>query len=207
MKKTSILLPLIIALLFFAGCTPSIKDMGLPYAKPYQVVMTHEEIIEEAGDRTIGRWSIMADEASDFEEFAQTAIQAVRDLYQRYHKDYTRVALVPSDKLRQGVVLHASASYAADGKGALGLTGSAPATEGYWKVRAADRQITEQEAAIAELWVEKIDDFPNPDPLSSCSYDAEALRQYIADTLQIPYSEAQLPYLQMTEYEVDDEPM
>ncbi len=207
MKKIIMLLLSTITLLFFAGCTTSIKDMELPCAKPYQVVMTYEEIIEEAGDRTIGRWSITADEASDFEEFAQTTIQAVRELYQRYHKDYTSVVLVPSDKLEQGVVRYASASYAADGKGAFGLTGSAPATEGYWTVRAADRQITEEEAAIAELWVEKIDDFPNPDPLSSCSYDAEALRQYIADTLQIPYSEAQLPYLQMTEYEVDDEPM
>jgi hypothetical protein len=83
------------------------------------------------------------------------------------------------------------------------MTGSNPAVDWYWKVQATERQLTDHELAIAELWSEKQPEFPSKNPLSSSSYDVEALRQYLADTLDIPYSDIQLPELHMMEYEFD----
>ena len=144
---------------------------------------------------------ITSDDAIGFEEYAQTAIQAVCDLYNRYGRDFTAVMLVASDAAR---IPYATASYAADGNGALGMTGSAPAIEMYWKVRVTDRKLTEQELAIAELWYEKQQDFPSTYPLSSLSYDEKALRQYITDTLNIPYDDVQFPELEMIDYEFNE---
>lgn len=174
----------------------------LSHAKPYQV-LREGNIVNEREDRTVGLWFIVSENATSFEEYAQTAIQAVRDLYRLYGRDFTSVLLIPSDKLMYAVY-YAQANYAADGKGSLGMTGSAPAAEMYWKVRATDRPLTEQELAIAELWFEKIPDFPSKDPLSSLSYDEEALRQYVADTLNISDAEVQSPQLPMKEYEYHD---
>ncbi len=172
----------------------------LSQAKPYRVI-GEGSVVCDLPDRKVGLWFIVAEEATGFEEYAQTAIQAVRDLYRLHSRDHTSVLLIPNDELMG--LYYASASYAADGKGALGLTGDAPAKEMYWKLRAADRQFTGQELAIAELWFEKIPDFPSKDPLSSLSYDEQALRQYVADALNIPVAEVILPQMVYIEYEYD----
>jgi ligand-binding sensor domain-containing protein len=172
----------------------------LEYALPYSVV-SEVNLANEDPSRSVGLWLIISESASCFEEYAETAIQAVRDLYSQYGRDYTSVLLIPSDKLE--CLYYASASFAADGKGAAGMTGSAPAKEMYWKVRAADRQLNELELSIAELWQDKQLDFPQHDIASSMSYDAEALRHYIADKLNIPYEEAQMPELKMYDYKMD----
>ncbi len=174
----------------------------LSYAKPY-LVLGEGNIVNEKEDRTVGLWFIVAEDATGFDEYAQTAIQAVRDLYHLYERDFTSVLLIPNDKLVYAAY-YAQANYAVDGKGALGMTGSAPAKEMYWKVRATDRPFTEQELAIAELWFEKIPDFPSKDPLSSLSYDEESLRQYVADTLNISDAEVSFPQINYREYEYDE---
>ena len=173
----------------------------LSQAKPYRVT-GEGNVACDLPDRKVGLWFIVSEEATSFEAYAQTAIQAVRDLYRLYGRDRTSVLLVPDDKLRG--MYYAQASYAADGKGALCMTGSAPAVEMYWKVRAADRQFTVQELAIAELWSEKIPDFPSKDPWSSLSYDEDALRHYVADTLNISYDEVSLTQIDYREYEYDE---
>ena len=199
-KKVVVLLLVIMAPLLVSGCPSSSSGIELPQARAYRIV-GEGNLASEKEDRTVGLWFIYSDNATGFEEYAQTAIQAARDLYHMYKRDFTSVMLVASDVVK---VPYATASYAADGKGALGMTGSAPAVQWYWKVQAADRQLTEQELAIAELWSEKQPDFPSKNPLSSSSYDVEALRQYIADALDIPYADVQLPELHMTEYEFDE---
>ena len=195
---------MLMGFVFCIGCTSSDSSNDISNAKPYEIVMSQENTIKEVGNRTMGHWVIIAHEAATPQEFAQIAIKAVRDLYQIYQKDFTGVLLVPSAKSKFSGVRYADASYAADGKGPLGMTGSAPAIEGYWKVWIADRLLTETELAITEEWIEKQQDFPSTDWASSLSYDEVQLREYIAETLDIPYSEVHLPQLKMTEYEVDD---
>lgn len=174
----------------------------LSHARPY-LVLGEGNIVNEKEDRMVGLWFIVSEGATTYEEYAQTAIQAVRDLYHLYERDYTSVLLIPNDKLEYALS-YAHASYAADGKGALGMTGSAPAKEMYWKVRATGHPLTGQELAIAELWFEKMPDFPSKNPLSSLSYDEEALRQYVADSLNISNAEVNLPQISYKEYEYDE---
>jgi hypothetical protein len=174
--------------------------LRLDHAKPYLVVGEGNLSNEDPG-RSVGFWFITSNEASGFEEYAQTAAQAALDLYTLYKRTFTSVLLIPQDGI---LINYAQANFATDGKGAAGMTGSAPAVPGYWKVRASiDPPLTEQELAIAELWSTKQQDFPQQNPVSSLSYDAKALRQYIADTLNIPYTEVRMPYPQMREYELN----
>ncbi|MDD4874543.1 MAG: DUF4875 domain-containing protein [Dehalococcoidales bacterium] len=173
--------------------------LRLIHASPYLVV-GETNLANEDLSRSVGLWLITSEEASDYEGYAQTAAQAVLDLYDTYIMTFTSVILIP----REGVeIAYAQANFATDGKGAAGMTGSSPATPGYWKIRVADRKLTEQELAIAELWAAKQQDFPQKNPWSSLSYDAEALRQYISDTLNIPYEQVQMPELEMAEYQLD----
>jgi hypothetical protein len=174
----------------------------LEHARLYRVI-SEGNIDNQDLNRSVGLWFVTSEEASGFEEYAQTAVQAVLDLYRLHGRDFTSVLVIPNDKLEYAGVSYAQANFSADGKGAAGMTGDAPAKEGYWVVRAADRELTEQELAITELWKTKQQDFPQTNPVSSLSYDPEALRQYIADTLNIPYDEAQMPHLEMHEYELD----
>jgi len=178
------------------------ETFSLEHARPYLVV-SEGNLANEDLSRSVGIWFITSEEASGFEEYAQTAIQAVLDLYRLYGRDFTSVLLLPNDKLGYAGVSYAQANFAADGKGAAGMTGSAPAKEHYWKVRASDRELTERELTIAALWSAKQQDFPQKIPWSSLSYDAEALRQYIAAELDIPFDEVQMPQLELREYELD----
>ena len=175
------------------------EAVRLDQAKPYLIV-SEGNLTNEDPSRSVGLWLITSKDASSFEEYAQTAVQAVLDLYSLYKRDFTSVILIPRDGVE---IAYAHANFAADGKGAAGMTGSAPAVEHYWKIWTSDRELNEQELTVAELWSAKQQDFPQKNPLSSSSYDAEALRQYIADTLNIPYAEVQMPELKMREYVLD----
>lgn len=177
----------------------SIETINLNHAKPY-LVIGEGNLVNDNPNRSVALWYITSEEASSFEERAQTAIRAAIDLYSLYENTFTSVLLIPQDGIE---IAYAQASFAIDGKGASGMTGSVPAESGYWKIRATDRTLTEQELAIAELWFAKQQDFPQKNPLSSLSYDEQALRQYIADTLNISYDEAQMPHLEIREYELD----
>lgn len=178
----------------------SLDAIGFERAKPY-LVIGEGNLANDDPSRSAGLWYITAEAASDFEERAQTVAQAAIDLYCLYGNKFTSVMLIPQDDVK---IAYASAGFAVDGKGADGMTGSAPAAEFYWKIwTSANPDFTEQELAIAELWFAKQQDFPQKDPLSSLSYDEQALRQYIADTLNISYEEVQLPDLEMSEYELE----
>ena len=176
----------------------------LDRANPYLIV-GEGSLANDDPSRSAALWFITADNADGFAEYAQTAVQAAVDLYRLYGNTFTAVLLVPRDSVRTP---YADVSYAADGKGASGMTGSAQAKPGYWHARAIDDlPYNAQELAILELWQEKQGDFPSRDPASSLSYDETALRQYIADTLQLPYSETKVRQLKTREYTVADEPV
>jgi hypothetical protein len=177
------------------------RPFSLDQAKPYRVV-EKGNLANDDAIRTAGLWYITSPEAESFGEYAQTAVQAVLDLYRLYKNNFTAVDLIPWSNVKAN---YAEVSYSADGKGAQGMTGSARAVPMYWKVRAMDDlQYDEKELAIIELWQQKMSDFPNPDLLSSMSYDEKALKQYISDTLHIPYAETQVRSLNMLEYPLDE---
>lgn len=162
---------------------------------PYTVV-GRLDVATAAGERSIGCWQITCD-ATTQGEWAQTARQAALDLHEKHGTDYTGVLLTPSKDIRE--IVYAQVGYAADGKGTLGLDGAD--VVGYeWDVRVVDRSLTDEELAIVELWEQKMPDFPSTDPLSSYSYDVDALRQYIAETLDIDLAQAQRPLLIPKEY-------
>jgi hypothetical protein len=173
---------------------------SLPDAKPY-AIYCEGNLANDIKSRTSGLWFITSDQASNSEEWAQTAIVAVSDLHRICGRILTGVSLVVSNEVWR--VDYAQAIYAADGKGALGMTGSAPSESLFWRVSAADRQLTEQEKSIAKLWIEKERDFPQTDMLSSLSYDAIALKKHIAETLGIPIDEVDEINLQLTDYPCD----
>ncbi len=194
---------MLIILLLTTGCQNNSQGASiLEHAKPYELV-GRGFLANEDEQRTAGLWYITSEEADSLEEYAQTALQATIDLYKQHKYDFTAVSLIPRPEVTMW--WYAEAGYAADGKGAAGMTGSAPAKPMYWKARVMDDSpYNEQELAVLELWQAKQQDFPSTDPWSSLSYDEKALRQYIADTLKISFEEAQPRYLKMVEYPVDE---
>jgi hypothetical protein len=186
--------------------SPAVYDLTdiskLEHARPYQVIK-EGRLVNQDPNRTVGLWYIVSTEASGFEEYAWTAVRAVLDLYNQYRRDHTAVLLIPHPEVR---VVYAHAGYSADGRGAAGMTGNAPAVPLYWKVRAMDDQpLTEMELEVTRLWQKKQQDFPNPNPASSLSYDEKALRQYIADTLNISYDETLVRQRNMKEIVITEE--
>ncbi|MBN2238403.1 MAG: hypothetical protein JW712_01410 [Dehalococcoidales bacterium] len=178
---------------------PEKPDLNL--AQPYRIT-GESSLAIEGKERSAGRWLITSGTAVSFEERSQTVIRAVLDLYDLFRRDYTSVTLVAGEDL-EGLD-YASASFAADGLGPEGMTGSAPANHFYWKVRATDYIYSELELETARLWSENMHRFPQTNPLSSCSYDEKALRQHVADVLGIPAGEVQMPDPEMKEYEPDE---
>lgn len=69
----------------------------LSHAKPYRII-SEGSLANEKEDRTVGLWFITSNSAAGFDEYAQTAIQAVCDLYHRYGRDFTSVMLVASEQ-------------------------------------------------------------------------------------------------------------
>jgi hypothetical protein len=193
---------MLISLLLITGCQKHTQQtLRLTQARPYQVV-DEGNLANEDKQRTVGLWYITSEESDSFEEYAQTTIQATLDLYELYRNNFTAVLLVPRPDVK---IKYAEASYAADGKGAAGMTGSVPAVPGYWHARVMDDlPCNQQELNILELWQAKQAEFPSQNHVSSLSYDEKGLRQYIADTLQIPYSETQVRRLKTVEYKVTD---
>ena len=178
--------------------TPAIPNLS--QAKPY-TLMCEGNLANDNTNRSAGIWIITSNEASNNEEWAQTSILAVADLQKQCGRVFTGVSLAAGKEVPQ--IEYAQASYASDGKGALGMTGSAPAHEGYWRVQAATTKMTDREYAIAKIWNEKQKDFPSTDPLSSLSYDLDALRKYTADTLGIPIEVVWPIYIPYTNYPYD----
>lgn len=173
-------------------------------AKPY-LVEGELNMVSQDTTRTTGLWRICSPTADNPEEYVQTAIQAVRDLYNFYRKDFTAVLLNTKPGM---IVPYAEASFAADGKCATGMTGSVPAKPVFWKARTLDdRPFTNTEAAVAQLWQQKSIDFYLRDQTIGSNYHETALRQYIADALNIPYSETKFRLLKMKDYIVTESPV
>ncbi|MBN2239100.1 MAG: hypothetical protein JW712_04950 [Dehalococcoidales bacterium] len=179
---------------------PFPEPPDLEFAQPYRIIGERGLGIGDF-DRSVGRWLITSEIAVSFEERAQTAAKAAIDLYSRYGRDFTSVALIAGEDLEH--LEYASASFSADCMGAEGMTGSAPAKYFYWKVRATDYIYSETEKEISRLWWENMDRFPQTDMLSSCSYDREALAQFVADSLGIATEEVIVSESEMTEYDME----
>ena len=131
---------------------------------------------------------------------------AAYELSKTYHLDLCEVLLIPAKGLERSNVYEARASYASDNKGFKGKnSGIDPLlfTKGKWMVWSSDEQYTEQELSITQIWQEKLYDFPSKDLLSSLGYDAVALTEFIADSLQIEIAEVKGIHLNQRIYDAD----
>ncbi len=177
--------------------TPPPHDVLLR-ACPYSVVREDLGVTWDDPNRSTAHWYITSGEADCYEEFVGTVMQAAIDLYALHGKDHTSVLLLPGPGIQ---VFVAQAGFSADGRGAEGMCGSAPARPAWWVVQAADRPMTERELAIARLWFDHMVDFPPGETLSSSTYDVEALKQFIAGELDIPVEELDYPQLYFIEHQ------
>ena len=168
------------------------RGLATPQAKPYEVVGVRE--LSPSNGRTARLWHIVS-ESSTFEEHAHTVARAASDLHQAHKLDLTQVALYPTESLAGSGVMYGYGFYAADGRAGQGLSGADPDYRATWSVSAADRVLTPEELAVAELWIERAPEFPSKDFLSSLLVDAEALRAHISEELGFPFEDVQLPHL------------
>lgn len=138
----------------------------------------------------------ISSEADSFESFAQTSMFAAFEL-SKINKDLDliQVMLVPDKAFIATSVYYAQVFYAPDKKGALGLSGVdlSSVTFSEWFVRVAENPLNDKELTIAKLWVTHQKDFPSTDMPNSLSYDRQALRMFIADSLRIDITEVKLP--------------
>jgi hypothetical protein len=142
--------------------------------------------------------------ASSFEAFAQTSILAAYEISRENRDvDLVQVIVLPGAEFKTSSISYAQTSYARDKQGAKGLSGVDLDSVTYkkWFVRAAEHPLSEKEFAIASLWVSHQKDFPSQDMLSSLSYDRDALRMFIADSLQMEVEEVVLPAVVLREYD------
>lgn len=183
---------IVAALLFCVSCT----DTGLdaPRAMPYEVVGSED--LSPSNGRTARHWYIVS-ESTTFEEHAHTVVEAADDLHDEHGLDLTKVSLYPSEALAGSGVRYGQGYYAADGLAAQGLEGADPDVRATWRVLAADRVLTPEELAVAELWTERAPEFPSTDVTSSLGVDAEALRWQISAELGIEFEDVQLPHLEL----------
>lgn len=176
----------------------------LIHAKEYQVVDNHEMRMMTQ-KRRAKNFTIIS-EAKSFDERGQTAMLAAYELSKLHDLDLCEVFIVPADGLQPFSIQEARATYASDNKGYQGSSSGGDSqlfTKGKWMVWSSDQQYTEKELAISLLLCRKMGDFPSKDVLSSYSFDAQTLQQFVMDTLQIGRSEAQTIHIQQRLY--DDE--
>jgi hypothetical protein len=134
-------------------------------------------------------------ESSTFEEHAHTVARAAIDLHREHKLDLIQVSLYPNRSLAGSGVMYGYGFYAADCRAGQGLSGADPEYGATWSVSAADRVLTHEELAVAELWIERAPEFPSRDFLSSSSIDADALRAHISEELGFPLEDVRLPHL------------
>jgi hypothetical protein len=168
--------------------------LATPQAKPYEVVGSDE--LSPSNGRTAKHWHIVS-ESSTFEEHAHTVARAAGDLHREHGLDLTQVSLYPSRSLAGSGVMYGYGFYAADGRAGQGLSGADPDYRATWSVSAADRVLTPEELAVAELWIERAPEFPSKDLLSSLGIDQDALRAHISEELGFPFEDVQLPHLEL----------
>jgi hypothetical protein len=175
-------------LLICVSCTN--RGLMTPQARPYEVIGSVG--LNPANGRTAQLWYIVS-ESSSFEEHAHTLARAATDLHREHRLDLTQLALYPNELLAGSQVLYGYGFYAADGRAGQGLSGADPDYRATWSLFAAEKMLTPEELAIAELWVERAPEFPSQEVLSSLSINEDALREQISGQLGLPLEEVRLP--------------
>jgi len=127
--------------------------------------------------------SIVAPDALTFEQRAQTAMKAAKELQESTNGYVITVFLVPSpDLVGMGINL-AIARYAVDGRGYSGDQ------NWQWEVQATDEPVDAQQLRITELWEEKQASFLIPDGYGGMKPDEKAVDEAVAAELGIDVSE------------------
>lgn len=180
------------------GCA-NVKSI-LIHAKAYEVV-DEMDMNLKTKRRTAKMFSIVSD-AQTVDELAQTGMLAAYELHKKYGHDLTAILLYPNKELARTGAYYAQVEYAADNKGALGLSGVDPTlfTSGKWMVKSAEKALSGQELAILNLWYGNQHKFPKKDIYSSSSFDQASLTDYIAKELEIDVTEVKPPYFRCKDY-------
>lgn len=173
----------------------------LVHAKEYKVI---DELQTNMLNKRRAKMFIIISEAISFDERGQTAMLAAHELSKSHHLDLCEVILVPAKGLERTSLQEARASYASDNKGLQGShSGVDPIlfTKGKWMVWSSDQVLTDLELEVATLWHANRRAFPSKEMLSSLSFDPIALRNFIAEELQIDSSEVDFPNIQQKIYD------
>ncbi|MBD3336979.1 MAG: DUF4875 domain-containing protein [Candidatus Eisenbacteria bacterium] len=198
-KQESAMLRSVFAVAILAFVTQAAHGgLDLSRAQPYEVVYGPEEM--PAVDREAQVWYITSD-ADSLAEFAQTSMKAALDLQSEYGPDYITVFLVPHVELIGSGPHYGRASYAADGLGSKGLDRSSGSGFRYqWFVKAATRTLSDRELSIAVAWQRLAPRYPEKDMTSSAMADIDALRQAVADSLNLDPDKVEPPRLRRDNY-------
>lgn len=157
-------------------------------AKPYT------SIKQEVGGfpgRVRVHYEIISPDASNHEQFAQTAMRAAIDKWRETQAQVVYVMLNPSPNLIGTGDAYAIARYAPDGGGDSG-------DEGWmWSVEAMSRPYTEKEIDVAELWFSNREQYLEDDGILA---NEPELKAFIAEELGILEDEVRLPYRSRKDY-------
>lgn len=131
------------------------------------------------------------------EQFAQTAIQAAWDSFEKLEEEIpdNDIKVITVRVLPTTNTVLAKATFAIDKKGWDGNTNLE------WNVATLDRKVPPKEYFQTEkLWMVMRKDYQVPDGVGGTMTDEEALRKAIAKKLGIPVDMAHLPIVSMSEY-------
>ena len=172
-----------------AGPSPS-----TPEAQQYEVVGSEEQTPDNG--RSARHWLIVSD-CSTFEERAHTLARAALDLHREHGLDLTQVTLYPTEALVGSGFRLAHGFYAADGRAGQGLSGADPEYRATWSVLATRDTIGPVDVRVAELWESLWSEYPSSDPLSSSLVDDAALRERIAQELDLDVGQVHPPHFRL----------
>ena len=162
------------------------ESLVLDQAVPYTIIST-DDFSFPARKRI--QVNILADQANDFESYAQTAVKAAVELQQDLNSDVIYVFLGENLNLIETGAAYAIARYAPDNGGNSGDQGWT------WQVEAVDKPFSELQIKVSDLWWKHRDDF-QVDGLT----DEERFVPFLAEKMGIPEEDVRLPFSSMEAY-------
>lgn len=161
--------------------------VDLSQAKPYQVISDQD--ISARLIRPRHKAVIIAPEASNFEQFAQTAMKAAIELRRNYQADVMHILLAPNKTMSTDGQFYATALFAPDNGGISGDQGWT------WEVKAVEQPFTEQAIKTHELWYQHKNSYQ-----VNGETDEPALVSFIANKLNASEDDIYLPIAWLETY-------
>ena len=185
---TGIFLVVLVFILMKACSEPNpAESLVLDQAVPYTIIST-DDFSFPARKRI--QVNISAEQANDFESYAQTAVKAAVEMQQDLNADVIYVFLGENLNLIETGAAYAIARYAPDNGGNSGDQGWT------WQVEAVDKPFSDLQIKVSELWWQHRDDF-QVDGLT----DEDRFVPFLAEKLGVSEDQIQLPFVLPEKYE------